>query len=515
MGKTIFVSTACPYVNAPPHIGHSLEFVQADVIARYFKMQGNDVFFMSGTDDNSLKNVLAAKKEGVDVQKFVSRNAKRFFDLRDVLNISFDDFVRTREERHFKGAQKLWLSFKTDDIYKKNYRGRYCVGCEVFYTLDELVDGNCPEHLKPPVEVEEENYFFKLSNYQKIILEIIASDKLKITPQTRKNEILSFIRGGLKDFSISRSIERAQNWGIPVPNDPSQIMYVWVDALSYYITALDYYSEGGPFHKYWLSSDKRIHVIGKGIIRFHAVYWIAMLLSAGVPLPTEEFVHGYVTVSGGQKISKSLGNVIDPFEVVQTYGTDATRYYLLREIPAYGDGDFSFRRFEELYNADLANGLGNLVARVLALVEKYCGGKVPEIRSDPDSHPLRVDEKIYNWKKAWKDIDEFLLQYRFSEALESVWKFIGEADKYINQNRPWELANKDRMEFNWVVYGLLDAIHQIAWQIFPFMPDTSRKIAESLGIETLLVANPQYKDSWANVQSGTIIKSGPQLFPKI
>lgn len=463
MNKTIFISTSIPYVNAYPHIGHALEFVQTDVIARYHRLFKEDVFFLSGSDDNALKNVQAAKKEGLPVRDFVTRNAKRFFDLKDVLNISFNDFIQTREERHFKGAQKLWLSFKKEDIYKKNYRGLYCVGCEQFFTADELTDGKCPEHLKSPVEVEEENYFFRLSAYQKQIEELIVSDKIKIIPKTRKNEILNFIRMGLTDFSISRSVERAQNWGVPVPGDPSQIMYVWVDALSNYITALDYYNEGKSYEKYWIGSDKRIHVIGKGIIRFHAVYWIAMLLSAGIPLPTQEFVHGYVTVNGGQKISKSLGNVIDPFEVVKKYGTDATRYYLLREIPAYGDGDFSYRRFEELYTSDLSNGLGNLVSRVAKLAE--------------DMEFSLYNQVDFNDKK-FADYHKALEEYRFNDALSFIWNKIRKTDGYLNTTKPWSLEGDKK--YNALKLPVSE-IQEIAELLIPLLPDTSDKIKERFG----------------------------------
>ncbi|MDP2860265.1 MAG: class I tRNA ligase family protein, partial [bacterium] len=283
------------------------------------------------------------------------------------------------------------------------------------------------------------------------------------------------------------------------------------DALIYYITGLGYKSENDElFNKYWPAD---LQVIGKGITRFHAVYWPAMLLSAGLPLPKAEFVHGYVTIEG-QKISKSLGNVIDPFDLVKRHGTDPIRYYLLREIPSYGDGDFSEKRFNELYNADLANGLGNLLARVTALAEKYCDGKVPETDKDPDSHPLRADKTIYNWKKAWQGFDEAMGHYKFNEALASTWRFIGEADKYVNDNKPWELAEKDKNEFNWVLYGLLDGLCQIAWQVYPFLPETSKEIGRRLNMERLLAANPQIKDSWTNIKPGTKIISGSPLFPR-
>ncbi|MBL7159802.1 methionine--tRNA ligase [Candidatus Microgenomates bacterium] len=511
MNKKFYLTTAIPYVNAPPHLGFALEVVQADVVARYHQLLGKDVYFLAGTDENALKNVQAAEKEGITTKQLVDRNSQKFYDLKKALNLTYDDFIRTTERRHLEGSQALWQACKKEDVYKKKYKGLYCVGCEAFYTKKDLIDGKCPEHKKKPEVVEEENYFFRLSKYQDWLEDLVSTDKLKIVPQTRKNEVLSFIRRGLEDFSISRTIERAHGWGIPVPNDPSQIIYVWFDALANYITALGWHKKDKLFQKYWPAD---LHVIGKGITRFHAIYWPAMLKSAGIPLPKEEFVHGYITIEG-EKISKSLGNVIDPFELVNQHGTDAIRYYLLREIPAYGDGDFSTSRFKELYNADLANGLGNLVARVLTLVEKNCGAKVPQVNQDPDSHPLRIDQNIHNWKKTWQDIDNFLPQYKFNEALESIWKFIKEADKYIDQNKPWELVKKDKKKFNWVLYGLLDSIHQLAWQIYPFMSNTAQQIAKRLKIEKLLIKNPLNKNSWTNIKPGTKIKAGKSLFPRI
>ena len=366
--KRLYLTTAIPYVNASPHIGFSLEVVQADAIARFWRLLGYDVFFSSGTDENSLKNVQAAEAVKVDINDWVGEYAKQFESLKGALNISWDVFNRTSEKHHFLGAQKIWGLCKKEDIYKKKYRGLYCVGCEAFYTKDEIVDGKCIDGHTNIEEVEEENYFFKLSNYQKFLEDLIASDKLKIVPNTRKNEVLSFVKQGLEDFSISRSHERAHGWGVPVPGDESQVMYVWFDALTTYLTALGYGKDDALFKKYWEENSNRVHVIGKGIIRFHAVYWPAMLKSAGIKLPTEEFVHGYLTIEG-QKISKTLGNTFDPFDLVEKFGTEAVRYYLLREIPAWGDGDFSIKRFKDLYNGELANGLGNLVARVAKLAE--------------------------------------------------------------------------------------------------------------------------------------------------
>lgn len=506
MKKKFYLTTSIPYVNAAPHLGHTLEFVQADVIARYHRLLNENVHFLSGTDDNALKNVRAAEEKKIPVKKFVKQNSDKFYQLKTVLNLSFDDFIRTTEKRHVEGAQTFWKMCKKKDIYKKKYRGLYCLGCESFYTKKDLVKGKCPEHKAELEVVEEENYFFRLSKYQDWLDDLIASDKLKIIPNIRKNEVLAFIHRGLEDFSISRTIKRAHGWGIPVPGDPKQIIYVWFDALTNYLTALGWHKNDKLYQKHWPAD---LHVIGKGITRFHAIYWPVMLKSAGIPLSKTEFVHGYVTVEG-EKISKSLGNIIDPFDLVKKYGTDPIRYYLLREIPAYGDGDFSIQRFKEVYNADLANGLGNLVARVLTLAEKHCASEVPPIDKNPEKHPLIVPEL-----KTWKALDRALLKYKFNEALESIWKFISEADKYIDQNRPWTLVNKDKKKFNWVIYGLLDAIHQVAWQIYPFIPETAQAIGKRLNIKKLLALNPLYKDSWTNIKPGTKISAGRPLFPRL
>ncbi|OGZ02618.1 MAG: methionine--tRNA ligase, partial [Candidatus Liptonbacteria bacterium RIFOXYB1_FULL_36_10] len=324
--KTVFISTAIPYVNAKPHIGFALELVEADVFARFKRVNNNDVFLLTGTDENSLKNVQTAEELNIPTAEFVEKNAKFFQKLAVDLNISNDGFIRTSiEEKHKKGAEKLWSSCRPEDIYKKQYKGFYCVGCEEFKTAKDLENGKCPEHPNREVEiVEEENYFFKLSNYQNKLKEIIETGKMEIIPETRKNEMLSFINSGLEDFSISRSNERAKKWGIKVPQDEEQTIYVWFDALSNYITALDYTSAGEKFKKYWEEGSEIIHVIGKGINRFHTIYWPAMLLSAGVRIPTKIFIHGYIT-SAGQKMSKSLGNVVDPFELIEKYGADALR----------------------------------------------------------------------------------------------------------------------------------------------------------------------------------------------
>ena len=362
--KKFYITTAIDYVNGLPHIGHALEKIQTDVVARYHRSLGENVLFLTGTDENSLKNVQAAEKEGITVQELVDRNSQVFYNLKDVLNLSFDDFIRTTEKRHIEGVEKLWKACQKD-IYKKTYEGLYCVGCEAFYKESELVNGLCPEHKKAPELVKEENYFFKLSKYQNQLKELIEKNEFKIIPETRKNEVLSFINSGLEDICISRSKERAHGWGIPVPKDPNQIVWVWFDALANYITAVGYDLDEKMFQDLWPAD---IHFVGKGILRFHAVYWPAMLLSAGLALPKSIFVHGYITVDGG-KMSKSIGNVINPIELVKKYGTEPVRYFLLREMPPTQDGDFTYEKFEDRYTADLARGLGNLVARVIALAQ--------------------------------------------------------------------------------------------------------------------------------------------------
>ena len=454
--KRIYITNAIPYVNAAPHVGHALEYVQTDCLARFHKLLGYNVFYAAGADENSLKNVQAAEAENVPIQKLVDKYAKEFENLKNTLNISWDVFNRTSARHHIAGSQKLWLQCKKEDIYKKKYRGLYCVGCEVFYGADEVKGGVCPDGHTNIEEVEEENYFFALSKYQKYLETLISTDRLRITPITRKNEVLSFISQGLEDFSISRSVERARGWGVPVPGDDSQVMYVWFDALTTYLTALGYPS-GNLYKKYWTETPNRLHVIGKGIIRFHAVYWPAMLKSAGIPPPKTEFVHGYITVEG-QKISKTLGNVIDPFDLVGKFGQEAVRYYLLREIPAWGDGDFSIQRFKELYNGELANGLGNLVARVARL----CA----------DTKLNLPPKKNFKFKKA---VSLELENFRFDRALISLWGEISELDKKINDQKPWELQG---LTLKKKIAPIAQEIREIAFNLAPFLPKTSQKILD-------------------------------------
>ena len=467
MNKKYFITTAIPYVNAKPHVGHALEFVQADVLKRYHALLGENTLLLSGSDENALKNVQAAEKEGKNVQEFVDENSKLFQNLAEKLNIQFDIFQKGSSSQHHSSSQELWKKcFDNGDIYKKEYSGLYCVGCELFYEKEELDEnGECFEHPGKKLEtVTEENYFFKLSKYENEIKNLIENDTIKIIPESRKNEMLSFLKQGLKDISISRSNARAKNWGVSVPGDENQKMYVWFDALNIYRSCL-----GEKYDEYWPAD---VHVIGKGIIRFHAIYWIAFLLSAKLPLPKSIFVHGYFTVNG-QKMSKTIGNVVDPITLIEKYGTDTLRYYFLKEISPTDDGDFSEEKLKTLYNADLANGLGNLVARVAKLCENN------QIAITPFNNGFSDYLKSY------------LAGFEFSNAINGIRENIAATDKIINETKPWELKDEEA-KTNLTV--LTKHIQQISYDLQPFLPETSEKILKQFSGE---------------------IKSGPALFPRI
>jgi methionyl-tRNA synthetase len=463
-----YLTTAIPYVNAKPHVGHALEFVQADVIKRFHQVLGDETLLLSGADENSLKNVQAAEAEGITTQQLVDKNSLLFENLAEKLSIEFDVFQRGSSSVHHLASQKLWeRCSKAGDIYKKTYTGLYCVGCELFYEKNELNEkGECFEHPGKPLEkISEENYFFKLSKYQKRIRELIEKDKLKIYPEFRKNEVLAFLKEGLQDISISRSNKRAKNWGVQVPGDKTQKMYVWFDALNIYQSGIGFGSDEKEYKKWWPCD---LHVIGKGIIRFHAVYWPAFLLSADLPLPKALFVHGYFTVDG-QKMSKTLGNVADPLEFIEKYGGDALRYYLLSQISPFQDGDFSEKKLIEVYNSDLANGLGNLVARVAKLCE------TAHFEQSPSENNRHIIDRFEEYKK-------LLSEYRFNEALNLVREKIAKVDKYINEEKPWEILKKPvgnlERPVNAILGHTVDQIQEIAILLEPFMPETSKKIKE-------------------------------------
>ena len=449
-----YITNAIPYVNAAPHVGHALEFVQSDTIARYHRLKGEDVLLLCGGDENALKNVQAAQEEDVPIQEFVDRNTNSFYELSKKLNVQFDVWQKGSDQNHYLSSQKLWeLCSKNGDIYKRAYRGLYCVGCEAFYNKEDLDEkGECLEHPgKKLEEVEEENYFFKLSRYQDKLLKLIESDEYKIIPEFRKNEMLSFIKSGLQDFSVSRTNERAKNWGVPVSKDDSQRIYVWFDALNIYQSGIGFGWDDAKYKKWWPAD---VHVIGKGIIRFHAIYWPAILLSSGIKLPKTLFVHEYFTVNG-QKMSKTIGNVIDPIELIEKHGADPLRYYFLAKFSPFQDGDFSEDKFKEVYNADLANGLGNLVARVARLCEKV-------------KHQAKENKEELN-----KDVQEKLSEYKFNEAISFVWNKIAEIDKKINREEPWKLADED-LKKTLEVY--VSDIQTIGTNLRPFLPETAEKI---------------------------------------
>ncbi|MBO2448335.1 methionine--tRNA ligase [Actinomadura barringtoniae] len=463
---TTYITTTIPYVNARPHLGFALELVQADVLARHYRSRGEQVRFQAGTDDNSLKNVLAAEAAGVGVQEFVDANAAAFTALADPLALSVDDVIRTsRDPRHRAGVERLWRAC-ADDLYRKHYEGLYCVGCEQFSTPSELPGGRCPEHGTEPQPVSEENWFFRLSRYGDRLRGLIESGELRIEPAERRNEVLSFIAGGLKDFSVSRSTERARGWGIPVPGDPSQVIYVWWDALGNYLTALGYGTGSDDLRRWWTDADRRVHLVGKGVLRFHAVYWPAMLLSASEKPPTDVLVHDYLTV-GGRKISKSGGVTPDPAALAERYGTDAVRWWLLRETPRVGEVDFTDERLVGRFNDELANGLGNLVNRVVSMIHRYRDGTVPVGGTGALADVIQRAPAV---------IDAALPDLDFRRATSAVWDIVDEANRYINQVRPWELAKRDDPALDSVLAELLTACRTIGAYLAPFLPDAAARV---------------------------------------
>ena len=469
-----YITTTIPYVNARPHLGHALEFVQADALARYHRGPGERVRLQAGTDDNALKNVLAAQAAGVGVQEFVDANAAAFTALAGPLSLSVDDLIRTSSDpRHRAGVERLWRACAArGDLYRRHYEGLYCVGCEQFYTTGELPGGRCPEHGTVPDLVSEENWFFRLSRYASQLRDLITNGTIRIEPAERRNEVLALIDGGLEDFSVSRSTERARGWGIPVPGDPGQVIYVWWDALGNYLTALDYANGGENLRRWWDDAAHRVHILGKGVLRFHAVYWPAILLSAGEAVPTDIFVHGYLT-ENGRKISKSVGVPVDPCDLVAQYGTDAVRWWLLREVPKGADADFTAARLVSRANDELANGIGNLVNRVISLITRHREGRAPATTtSAPGAAAL---EAAIAGAPAL--IAAALHDFDFRRATEAVWQIASEANRYVNHTRPWTLAKAGAdADLDAVLSLLLRACQAIAAHLAPFLPDAASRI---------------------------------------
>jgi len=468
--KKFYITTSIPYVNAPPHIGFALEAVQADVIARYHRLLKEDVFFLTGTDEHGIKIARKAEEAGKSPREFVNEISERFRELKKALNLSTDDFVRTTDaQRHWPSVEKVWNKIKErGDIYKKKYRGLYCVGHEAFILEKELVGGRCPIHQKEPEVVEEENYFFRLSKYADKLKKAISRNKIKIIPETKKKEALNLINQGLEDISCSR-LRESVKWGIPVPGDDSQIIYIWFEALINYISALGYAENSPKFKKLWPAD---LHCVGKDIFKFHSLVWPAMLLSCGLDLPKKIFVHGFINVAG-QKMSKSLGNIVNPFELAEKYGTDPVRYFLLREVPPTEDGDFTYERFEERYNSDLASGIGNLLSRVSKMAEKTADseGRVA-------INIKNAKEVIPQIKRAKINYGKYLGEFRFNESLKSIWELIGFCDKYCDTKRPWEGGEGGAL----AIKNLLYVLAEIGKMLAIFLPETSAKILNQVKI---------------------------------
>lgn len=511
-----YVSTTLPYVNAPPHVGFALELAQTDALVRALRLFGKAVQVSSGSDDHSLKNVRAAEAQGVPVQAYVDGNRRRFEELARVLDVHFDDLVWTSlDVRHRATVQRLFLACAAKgDVYRKRYAGTYCVGCESFLSADELHDGLCPEHGQRPEWIEEENWFFRLSHYREALIEAVVSGRLSILPEERRNEVLGFLHSGLHDFSVSRAAARAHGFGIPVPNDPSQTVYVWVDALANYLTTWDYGSLGEKSG--WQAAERRIHLLGKGVLRFHAVYWPALLLSAGLPLPSELRVHGHLTVDG-RKIGKSLGNGVDPIALAKDLGPTALRYYLLRHIPPFKDADFSLERLLVAHDSELADELGNLARRVLTLVHRYAGGRVPELGALGSSeHELEaLASKLPG--ALWQAIE----RHELSLALDTVWQLVRATNRYLDVTAPWHLARQGRADggranprLSSVLATSVGALRAIALLLEPFVPALAKSLADAVGASVCPVTLREFS-VLSRLPVGLELGAPPLLVPRL
>jgi methionyl-tRNA synthetase len=510
MGRSVFyVTTPIYYPNDVPHIGHAYTSVAADVVARYHRLRGERVFHLTGTDEHGLKLQRTAEAARQTPQAFVDAMEPRWREVWARLDIAYDDYIRTTEPRHTVSVQRLLSAVHDngrDDIYLGVYEGLYCVSCEAYYTEDELVEGLCPIHARPVERVSEENYFFRLSAYADRLLEHYAEHPEAIEPQTRRNEVLSLIRGGLQDFSISRT---NFDWGIPLPWDPEHVCYVWFDALTNYLTAAGYGGDDERFAEVWPAN---LHLVGKDIVRFHAVYWPAMLMAAGLEPPDQVWAHGYLTV-GGQKMSKTNLTGIHPFELLDHFGVDSYRYYWIRAIQFGQDGDFSWEAMVERHNADLANGLGNLASRVLAMLGSNFDGVVPdpEVEGAADDLPEVVSAAV-------ERCDEQMRAVALTQAVASVWSIVDRANLYLVQKEPWKLAKDEtrRAEVGSILYAAAETLRILAILISPVMPRAAASLWDQLGIPEALEAQrlPEAA-SWGGLAPGTKSSKGEALFPRL
>lgn len=502
----MYITTPIYYVNDSPHIGHAYTTVVGDALIRFYRLAGTDAWYLTGTDEHGLKVQRAAEELGLRPQQLVDDISTRYRDVWQLLDISNDDFIRTTEDRHRTGAQAfLQAIYDNGDIYEDRYEGLYCVSCEDYYKEEDLVDGTlCPIHQRPVEHFSEENYFFRLSKYGDALLEHIAENPDFVYPRTRRNEVVGFIKQGLEDFSVSRS---ALKWGIPIPWDHDQVIYVWVEALMNYATAVGYGHDEGQFHKRWPA----IHLVGKDILRFHAIIWPAMCMAAGVEPPRQIAAHGWLLV-GGEKMSKTALNQIAPDELVATFGVDGYRYHFLRDVSFGPDGNFSWEGMVERYNADLANDLGNLANRVLNMAERYREGTVPAVSGDSAS-----DRKLQEAAAEAVEALGAFATYGFNDALLGVWRLFRAANAYVEENAPWALAKDPAQSgrLDEVLNGLLESLRVGAILISPVMPDAAERLWDRLGLEGSPGVAPYTTTATFGVFPEVAVHRGDPLFPRI